>query len=262
MNEQPISNIPMMVVDVKALPSRGLGYPEGCTVKYRGYTFGEIKSVSVTNDVEFTTLMELVLSGVEVEGFDKMKLSFIDVLYIGLLRRVSSQGHLKYEMPYQCEECGNVGKALFGSTDIEFQDIKEEVTALPLVVEIGGKEMHFSYPTVANIMEVKTASKSAKTRKQSRALHVTASSVLNMNTEEAYNHLSKLTDQDDIELLEEIDKMLYHEISDIKAVCKFRSEDGKVCGHENMVSIEGKELLAKPFRDGETSIRSKIRFGE
>lgn len=259
-------NSPMseMTVEAKDLPSRGLGYPDGMVVRYRSYSFGEIKKVSTTNDIDLPQIVEIVMSGISVDGFDKFKLSFVDMLYIGLLRRVSSQGHLKYQMPYQCEKCETVSQAVFGSGDIDFQEISEEVTGLPIEVDLNGDVFQFMYPTVQNMLDVKNGRKDKKKRKDSPALEITASTVINMDMETAYNKLNAITDSDEMEVLAEIDKLLFHDIKPVKAICKSKVENEQgelaVCGHENYVSIEGKELLVRPFRDGEAPARNKIRF--
>ena len=259
-------NSPMteMTVEAKDLPSRGLGYPAGTVVRYRSYSFGEIKKVSTSNDIDLSQIIEIVLSGVTVEKFDKYNMSFVDMLYIGLLRRVSSQGHLKYQMPYSCEKCEQVSQAIFGSGDIDFQEISQEVTSLPIEIDLAGEVFQFTFPTVRNMLDVKNNRKDKKKAKGSPALEVTASTVINMDAETAYAKLSAITDQDEMDLLNDIDKLLFHDIKPVKAICKSKvdGENGEIsiCNFENFVDIEGKELLIRPFRDGETSPRNKIRF--
>lgn len=260
---QSNSPMPVMVIDVTDLPSRGLGYPDGHKFTYRSYTFGEVKQISASNDVELPQLIESVMSGISSDGFDKYNMSFVDMLYIGLLRRVSSQGHLKYQLPYECEACNQVSTAIFGSEDIDFQEIKEEVTSLPIAVNLGGEDFHMTYPTVRNMLDVKNANKGKKRRGNS-ALEITASTVVNMPFSDALAKLSALSDPEDMEVLTEVDSLLFHDIKAIKSVCKkqVEGENGlqQPCNHTNYVSIEGKELLIRPFRDGERPDRNKIRF--
>lgn len=261
----PNSPMTEMTVEAKDLPSRGLGYPDGLVIRYRSYSFGEIKKVSTTNDIDLPQIIEVVMSGISIDGgFDKYKLSFVDMLYIGLLRRVSSQGHMKYQMPYSCEKCEQVSQAIFGSGDIDFQEISEEVPSLPIEVELGGTTFQFNFPTVQNMLDVKGARKDKKKAKKSAALEITASTVINMDAETAYAKLEAITDPDEMEVLNEIDKLLFHDIKPVKAICKSKVEDENgitsICNFENFVSIEGKELLVRPFRDGEAPARNKIRF--
>lgn len=261
--ENQVTSLPEMVVDAEKLPSRGLGYPEGSKIFYRSYTFGEIKKASATNDLDLLQLIELVMSGIRVEQFDKFSMSFIDMLYVGLLRRVSSQGDLRYEIPYHCEKCGKVNKAVFGSNDIDFEEISKDCQSVPLEFELGEKTVQMTYPTVQMMMDVKKGTKKGKGVKDSLA--ISASTIINMKFEDAYNLLSNLVNNDDIETLEEVDELLYHGIKPIESVCKNKVTDESTgnenyCSHTNHVSIEGKELLIRPFREGERPKRDKIRF--
>lgn len=257
------SPMPIMVINVNELPSRGLGYPEGHKFSYRSYTFGEVKQVSASNDVELPQIIESVMGGITSENFDKYNMSFVDMLYIGLLRRISSQGHLKYQLPYECEKCGQVSTVVFGSEDIDFSEIKAEVLSLPMSVNLGGDEFEFSYPTVRNMLDVRKNHKEKKL-KGNVSLEITAATVVNMKFSDALAKLSALTDPDDMEVLSEIDSLLFHDIKAIKAICKKTVEgeglEATTCNHTNYVSIEGKELLIRPFRDGERPDRNKIRF--
>lgn len=266
-----IQNSPMPEVPVKVtdLPSRGLGYPEGMMFYYRGYTYGEIKKISSSNEIDLPQIIEATMSGIFVKDnvFDKFRMSFVDMLYLGLLRRVSSQGHLKYQVPYACEKCEQESHATFGSQDIDFQDIDLKVKKFPLKTTIAGREILFSYPTVQNMLDVKSGKIREKGRKKGvPAVEIQASCIVNMPFGEAYDLLSNLTDDDDQETIAELDSALFHDIKAIKTIClkKVEGEDGieSDCNHTNYVSIEGKELLIRPFREGERSNRVKICFSD
>jgi hypothetical protein len=258
------SPMPIMVIEAKDLPSRGLGYPEGHQFRYRSYTFGEVKQNSATNDVELGQVVSTVMAGIESDDkFDKMKMSFIDMLYIGLLRRVSSQGQMQYQINHQCEKCNQVSTVVFSSSDLDFQDIKEAVKSLPLVVDLNGDEFHFMYPTVQNMLDIRANKKDKKT-KGNIELEIVAATVVNMTYTDALAKLSVITDENEIESLSEIDSLLFHDIKAIKSVCKkmVEGENGlkETCKHTNYVSIGGKELLIRPFREDGRPDRNKIRF--
>jgi hypothetical protein len=258
-------SMPEMVLDAKELPSRGVGYPEDLKFYYRSYTFGEIKKVSASNEIDLTQIIDSVMGGISVknDNFNKFNMSFVDMLYIGLLRRVSSQGQLKYQLPYKCEGCGKVSNAVFGSGDIDFQEIDEKVTSLPLEVDLAGEVFQFTFPTVQNMLDVKIG-KNSKKIKGVPVMEVTALQVVNMRYEDALKKLSALDNVEDMETLTEIDALLFHDIKPINTVCKMKVEDdnGKetTCNQANHVSIEGKELLIRPFREGERPSGTKIRF--
>jgi hypothetical protein len=266
------SNLPKFQVQFNQLPSRGLGYPEGATIYYRGYTAGEINKISAVRQEALTYefMLRAALEGIEVLNMDKMKLSYIDVLSIGLRRRVSSEGDLSFKMPYQCSKCDNVSTLKFDHSDIKFDTISEKVKIddvehdlkLPITVIVKEKELKFWYPTVESVLSA-FAKKGVD--------HVTAVKALcvqDSDFKEVYDllfNLNEQTDFDDLEALDLVDKALYHNIAPINSVCtnKVESEGGQFvqCGHTNQVSIEGKELLIRPFRETKRPIGNKVRFG-
>lgn len=265
------NNLPKFQVQFKDLPSRGLGYPENALIHYRGYTAGEMNKISSIRQeaVTYEFMVRTALEGIEVQNMDKMKLSYMDVLALGLRRRVSSEGELRFKMPYECEKCGKLSSLEFDHSDIKFDVIAEKVKVddvehelkVPITVEIKSKELQFWYPTVGMVLEAFSK------KKVDHVTAVKALCVTNMDFHEAYDllfNLNESKDFDDLEALEMVDKALYHNISTIPSKCsnKVESEDGQsICGHTNQVSIEGKELLIKPFRSTKRPIGNKIRFG-
>jgi hypothetical protein len=266
MSEQANKHITEIEMKFDKLPSKGLGYPADGKILYRGYTFGEIGKISNLNrnHVTLELVVQTALEGIKTVGFDKSKLSFVDVLLLGLYRRVSSQGELQFEMPYQCAKCKSTkGKAVFSHGDIEFSDIENaaEITLFPVEAEVAGKELKISYPTVGNMLDPRIKAK------KNKAVAIQALQITNMDFEEAYKFiegLDILTQEDDIDVLRDVDKILHHDIKPIKATCKNKVLSEKtgtesVCNHVNQVDIEGKELIIRPFRRSDEPNRSKIR---
>jgi len=260
--EKDIS-IPWIEIDVASLPSRGLAYPSGSKLRYRTYTFGEVKSATISN-LSIITSLETTLKGIDTMGspLSKDDLTVPDAIYLGILRKVSTTRGTQYEVPYVCSGCGKETKAVFTENSVEFQDVDHEILSFPIETEIQGKALKFSPLSVKNflLLEKGRWNKDIKGGKPDRvSLH--ALMVTNMDFKEAYDLLYNLKDEDDISVIEEIDKLMIHDLSPIKTSCDLRDDDGIVCGTENEIRLEGREALIRPFRGGKGSIRSRIHLG-
>ena len=262
-------NLPKFEVQFNQLPSRGIGYTEGVHIFYRGYTVGELNKVASVRQEAVTLdfLLRSALDGITTEGMDKLDLSYIDLLALGLRRRVSSEGELKWKMPYRCEKCNKIDTLVFTHSDIKFDVIEEKFedneVKLPIKVSIKNVDCDFWYPTVRNMLEAKDKNLKDK------ATVLNALMIKNLDFTTAYNLLAGLTEfdnLDDIETLKTVSKILHHNIADIQTTCKNEvlnedTDQKVVCNHTNDVSIEGKELLLKPFRESQAPAGNKIRFG-
>ena len=268
-----VQNIPKFEVTFDNLPSRGIGYPENAKIYYRGYTVGELNKIASVKEesLTFDFILKSSMEGIETDNIDKLDLSYIDILSLGLRRRVSSEGDLKFKMPYMCAGCKKPSSLIFSHSDINFNSIAENVKIdgvdhelkLPIKAAIKGTECEFWYPTARNMLD----SQFKKGKEKISALR--ALTVRNLDFVDAYKLLSELneiSDIEDIETLEIIDKALYHDISSIESVCKNEIVDSEtdqkgMCNHTSKVSVEGKELLIRPFREHKTPTGNKVRFG-
>lgn len=260
--ENSENNLPYIEVDVTTLPSRGLSYPKGSKLKYRTYTFGEVKSATISN-LSIISSVENTLKGIDTMGspLDKNDLTIPDTIYLGILRKVSSTRGSSYQVPYICDGCGKENKANFSEKSVEFSDVPAEVKKLPIVAEVAGKSIEFGQVTIKDflLLEKGRWNKEIVGGKPDRvAIH--ALMIKNMDFKEAYDFLYNLKDEDDIAVVEEVDKLLMHDMKPIKSVCSLADEDGVVCDTKNEIRLEGREALIRPFRDGKPSVRSRIRL--
>ena len=254
-----VNAIPKIDLDVTKLPSRGVPYPKGAQVSYRTYTFGEIRKAS-TSSVSTKAALKLALSGTTA-SFGARNLTLMDALYIGILRKVSSLNSMKFEVPFVCTKCKSQSKGIFTHENIEFKDLSDEVTQLPLVTEINGRELHFGCMTAGDYLSLANGTYDAilKEGKIDRVASL-AITIRNMNFAEAYEFLYGITDLDDVEVLTEVDKLLSHSLKPLAVAC-LNKIDGEQCGGINHVKLEGREVLLTPFRESEGSARARIRFG-
>ena len=96
-NSQQFNMMPL--VEVTQLPSGFIAYPEGVKISYRPYVFGEIKKFNQSNMSKLNAY-ELAMQGVVVEGMPKDDITFADMLYIALLRKISSLGDTSFSVSF------------------------------------------------------------------------------------------------------------------------------------------------------------------
>jgi hypothetical protein len=256
MSEKSENNVPEIELEISKLPSRGVPYPSKGTVKYRTYTWGEVRRASTSRSSTAERLRE-VMKGIDC-SFDKTKLTVADALYLGILRKISTFSGLQIEVPYVCRHCGKSNKGLFTHNDINFRDLPLEVTEFPLVAEIEGRELEFAPMTVREYLELHDG-RHAKVLKGSKIdeVAVQATWVKNLDYAEAYSVINGLTSPEAFEDITEIDKMIRHDMEPLTFECQ-----NSKCKAKNLVRLEGRDALLRPFRDGEKPKRSRIRIGK
>lgn len=256
--------LPEIVLDIAKLPSRGVPYPVSAKVKYKTYTFGEVQEASTSN-WDIVDSIKLALKGIEAEGgLDKYQLTLLDVLYIGILRKVSSMNELKFEMPYMCRGCMQKTKGIFSEKDIEFRDLSSDVIELPIKATIAGQELDFAPMTVKEFLDLHGGRHKNVIGGKVNKMSIYATMIKNLRFEESYKLLTTNRNNEDNELLEEIDRILLHDMKPLIATCseEVEDEDGEKskCGFQNALKLEGREALLRPFREGKGSARDRVRF--
>lgn len=247
--EQPF--LPEVKVPCTHLPSGGKPYPKDAWITHRPYMFGEVKQISASK-LDNENSYEYILSGVEC-SFDKYKLTVPDVLYIGLLRKISTLGSTEIVARYGCNKCGKPGQFIFKTTDLEFDDLK--APKLPICVDMSFGEVQFSPMTVEDYLRM------VKLDKGENEIALYAAQAKNLDFETAYNHFFN-AQPGDSELLLEVDSLLYHSLKPFIKKCSNQLADGKeICGNPIKVELDGGQALLMPFRRNEGATKNKIRFG-
>ena len=261
MSDQEQEAIPYVELEITRLPSRGVPYPKGAWVKYRTYSWGEVrKSSGSTSGV--LEAVKTSLTGI-MTSFDKNQLTVADALYLGIARKISTFSGLQIEVPYVCRGCGAAQKGVFTEKDITFRDLPAEVTELPAVVDIGGKTLEFAPMTVKQYLELNEGRWDKVTGGGPiDEVAIQSCWVKNMDFPEAYAHVAGLKKVEDFELMTEIDRLMRHDMERLKFTCKAKLKDGKDCLTVTPVRLEGREALLRPFRERKTSVSGRVRFGK
>ena len=252
--------MPEIRVATKDLPSKGVSYPKDSWIKHRPYMFGEVTQISGSK-LDTRTTYEHILSGVEC-SFDKSQLTVPDVLYIGLLRKISTLGSTEIVARYNCPKCKKPGQLIFKTDDLEFDEL--EVPKMPIVADMSFGEAHFSPMTVKDFLEL------ADKHKESDEIALYAIQTRNMGFEEAYKKYYNANPEDSQTLIE-IDRLLFHSLKPFTRKCTNllpmeKTEiggagAGSQCGHPIKIELDGGQALLLPFRRNEGPTKTKIRFG-
>ena len=246
-----MSDLPSVNLVASKLPSQGKCYPDNFEATYRSYSFGEIKYAS-TSDLNEKQSLELVLKGVKT-SMPKGDFTLSDVLFIGLLRKISSLGTAKVQVPYTHPQTKKTEYHIFSLDDIEFYDM--EAPKLPVSVELSdGKTYSFMPLTVKSYLNL------VKRGKANDVVALYAAMCINHDFNDSYNFFNNTTDREDGEILEEIDSLLSHGIKPLNVKYTVNI-NGKEVEKTLKLRVEGRQALLLPFREKGKSVRDRICFG-
>lgn len=236
--------IPEVTLKLEGLPSRGTTYPKGATIKYRSYSFGEVKKTNQEKLSEKESI-ELMLSGVTC-SFDKLDITLSDAIFIGLLRKISTLGSTKVIIPFACSSCKSQEKPVLDTQNLEFDDIK--APKLPVKADLKAGEFIFTPITVKRFFWLFDNGKKHKDEIACAAVQVE-----NRKFQETYDYLYNM-DIEDGSVVNEVDELLYHGLKSVKLACS-------KCSTVHEIELDGGQALLIPFREHEFAPKSRIHFG-
>lgn len=244
-NSQQFNMMPL--VEVTQLPSGFIAYPDGAKISYRPYVFGEIKKFNQSNMSKLSAY-EMAMQGVVVEGMQKDDITFADMLYIALLRKISSLGDTSFTVSFKCGKCGKTNTVSVEHKKVSFVDM--EVKKLPIEVTLSNdKLITFGLFTFGNYKEL------VKENRMNDDLYAMALTAKNMSAKDAYEAMYNAPVEDGA-LFDYVDSLQYHNIAPMEFTCK---EEG--CGHKTRVRLTGGDILIGPFRKSDEYVKSRVRFG-
>jgi len=235
-------------ITVQELPSLFKPYPQGCEIAYVTYNYRDLKTISTSKNSPLEN-RRIQLEGIYT-SFDKNLLTYMDFLYISLLRKISTLGASTHNVSIPCNksDCPGSLEASVSIQDLEMRDL--EIEALPISIDIGKDTLQFSPLTVGafNFLE--------KTGRLEDPIAVLAAQASNMSFEKAFRILGDVKDVETISLLEYIDTAMLHEVKPITLSCS-------LCKNTRQINIDVNHSLitAPPFRPDGESLRTRIRFG-
>lgn len=236
-------------IEVTQLPSGFLSYPKGVKIQYRPYVFGEIKKFNQSNQSKLDTY-QMALDGVSVTGMPIDSLTFPDVIYIALLRKISSLGDTSFSLSYKCRYCDKTNTVSINHTNVGFTDM--EIKELPIVATLSnGTELEFGLFTFANYKALQEKTRSNPTINED--MYAMALTVQNMSADDAYQAIYNSTLKDGA-ILDYVDHLQYHNVAPLTLKCEG-------CKHGNKVRLTGGDVLIGPFRESPEYVKSRVRTG-
>ncbi len=233
------------------LPSQFIPYPDNVVIKYNPYTFGELKKISQST-LSIKEEFKFILEGIKVENMDALDLTLPDFMFINLLRNISSLGTQKASVDFLCPQCTTPNTTTIeikgNSQDIEFEDLM--IDELPIIATLSTGEYHFSPIRLKDYFAL------IDNKKENDLIAWLAAQCRNISFDEAYEAFFN-ANAIDTEILEEVDRLLNHDLKPIPAHCTN-------CSETVNVELIGGDAVLKPFRaadEHQQFIKSSIRFG-
>lgn len=240
--------LPEINLKPSELPSKGLAYPKGSEITYRPYTFGEIQKISQSK-FNHKQKLGFILEGIHC-SFEKENLTLSDLSYIALLRKISTIGGHKANVSFKCQSCLHPCTEVidFGTSEskIEFHDIS--APELPIIITFSNNKEYSFKP-----LTFKSFTKIIEQNLENDTIALISHQCIDGNYKELYKFIENATYEDQL-LLEELDKLLEHNIKPVGISCK-------KCNFENKIELSGGDALLLPFREHKESTSSRIRFG-
>ena len=245
------------------LPSKGLAYPEGWSISFRSFSYGEIEKVAQT--FSLVDMYEIGLAGMETEGFDKRDMTLQDFLYMFLLRRIQTMGTSRVQLATVCPLCEQNNVGVYSTHEFDFDEL--EIPSLPITASMSDREVKFAPMTIGRWIDVLQEHQGESVSRVEFQAHSMNLAMPEVSYKECEEYLAAIEDPDDISVLNEIDKMMYHGAKIFEFKCnqdvEVTDESSETCGFTYRVkSSSVLESFVYPFRDEqyERDIKNKIRF--
>ena len=244
--------VPEIGLVCEELPSKSLAYPPNVKIKYRGFIVGEVKKISESKNMSTRDRMDILLEGISVEGMDKYDLTLNDLMYIALLRKISTLGDRPLSAQYTCGKCYHKGVHNFELSALEFKDMV--APALPVTCDLTNlQNVSFSPLTVRQLLEL------VEDGKDDDDLAIVAKSCISHPYDQIYKLIYN-SGLDDTEILNEVDEAMEHGVKPVEFTCSGKLGD-KPCTSKLTLEVDGQDTLFMPFRKSEKPTASRIRFG-
>jgi hypothetical protein len=233
--------IPSTKLEAKEIPSQGLCYPKNFSIKYYPYSFGDVKKISQSH-YSILDRYEYILSGIET-SFDKLDLTISDLLYIGILRNLSTFGTKRLKVFFTCKDCGHENEKTLELSSLEFQDLSTNIE-YPIKIELNN-DIFYIKPLTARMFIELYANNLLEDEIAIIAMQSLDFSKDNLE-EEFYNNYNKLAlcSLVDFEKLKEVNNKLFHGLKETEINCSN-------CNTVNKVLVDGGDgdVLVTPFRE-------------
>ena len=238
------------LVRMNELPSEFKPYPKNAEIWYRTYTFDEIDSFNNYGSMSALERLEFIASAVETRNMKKDDMTVQDLLYAGLLNKLSTFGTRTFSVHIRHDD-NSEHTVTYNLNDLYFEEL--QAPDLPVETTIQGQLLRFMPITLA--MCKKLGDKMPDDGKLS-AGDALAAQCVNMEFNDA-RLLIGGSSGNDMMVLKEIHRILSHGVQPLDAV--YTLEDGTEV--RRSVGLTNPRTLVYPFREQGISFGNAIRFG-
>lgn len=200
------------------LPSRYLPYPEGTKISYQGYYWEEINWFNHST-LPLWEQFPRILEGIHVSGgMSAADLTFMDFLYIGVIRKVLTLGTPKFMVRYRAY--GEDQSELLTFDALDFDDL--DVPALPANLTImDNRDVEKPVPIklVVTPLTVGSYMNLAQQELHEDEIALMAGMITNFEFEEAHEILKKASGKDLI-TFRVLDQRFNHGLKPVKCMAK------------------------------------------
>jgi len=258
-----IKNIP--TVDVTKVPSGMKSYDDSTVFKIRRYTFGELDEF---NQSTLTPVSKIdhVLKGIDC-NIDKELINLSDFLYLAMFRKFITIGSGTYVIEVICPTCNKKHRFNIEFSKLDFKELN--VPKLPVKLTMtDGTLLEFSPITIKDFKYLLSIGKDTDDGSATLAVQVR-----NLKYKEAFDKIYFSSNDDDINALREVQKLLEFGVNDVVTKCtnvvgtKKNEETGKDdpirCDQLIRIDLqlESEDVYIYPFREQEGTTRTTISFG-
>ena len=255
---------------VVELPSMFLPYT-GAKISYRPYTWQEIDLISDMNtEADYAKIINLMAEGIFIRNYKNLEpldLTHKDFLYIAFLRKLASLGSATNKFNVFFDVDNKPYGATFDASQIYFEDL--ELEALPINAHLSIGTLEFSPITMRKVLELNEANNINNEK------YVLAAQCTNLDLDVAYDLICNVVTED-ILILQEVDKLLYHGIRPVNVTYKEMItnpsfDKTKEITQDNYpelqvqkeveINIGDPSYLILPFRGEENPYSNAISFG-
>ena len=238
----PTPDVPVTYMD--KLPSGFKGYPKGTKIGYKPMTLEELEILSIEdedwdneneNESKANLAIAYLLKSIVCNTLEPEDLYYWDLMYIGIKRKMLAFGGTQGTVYGRCSKCGNILAKKFDYTELQFKEL--EVPALPLKIQLSGRNVEFGQITMKDFLQIEPSQ---------GQLGVYARMIKNMEFDEAYNFVKNLYGMD-IKKIKFVDNQLNFGLKPLEMICENEfEEDNPNYDESKPVSETNKRTLLKP----------------
>lgn len=216
----PTPDVPVTYMD--KLPSGFKGYPKGTKIGYKPITMEELEILSIEdesyndeeeNESKANLAVAYLLKSIVCNTLKPEDLYYWDLMYIGIKRKMLAFGGTTGTTFGRCSKCGSTLVRQFTYNELEFKELN--VPALPMKLQINGREVHFGQITMKDFLQIDP------TQGQ---IGVYARMIKNMEFDEAYAFVKSLYGVD-IKKVKFVDNQLNYGLKPLETICEHEHEE-------------------------------------